>query len=104
MNLQEAADSLISTNKLSISTLSQIRVTKDNPGYVFFKKSHSDIERWQKIRVLKKNISEDQIKNVQIVGQKSTPELNAAKKQNLRAMIPYLHLQEHQEFYQKLTA
>ncbi|CAH1104661.1 unnamed protein product [Psylliodes chrysocephalus] len=52
LNLQQAADSLISTTKLSISTLSQIRVTKDNPGYVFFKKSHSDIESWQKLRVL----------------------------------------------------
>ena len=86
-----------------ISTLSEIRVTKDNPGYVFFKKSHSDVELWQKIRVLKKNKSEDQIKNVHIVGQESTPELYAAKKQNSRAMIPYLHLPEHQEFYQKLT-
>ncbi|CAG9814678.1 unnamed protein product [Phaedon cochleariae] len=103
LNLQRAADSLISTTKLSISTLSQIRVTKDNPGYVFFKKSHSDIEDWQKIKVLKKNISGDQIKNVQIFGQESTPELNEAKKQNLRAMIPYLHSPEHREFYQKLT-
>lgn len=44
------------------------------------------------IKVLKKTVSADQIRKIQIVGQELTSPLNEAKKLNLRAMTLYLHL------------
>lgn len=100
-DFEKAASETIITSKLGISKLSCIKICKENPGYVFYKKSFNDLVPWEQCRVLKKNKTMEDIMKIELHKLPATVQLSQNKKKDLLAMIPYLD-ENNKNFYREL--
>ena len=85
-----ASSALLDTSKLGISKASWLRVSKDDPGFVLYKRNYSDIAPWEKCRVLKPGITIASIKNATLTSLPTTIPLSAPKKKDLTTMLAFL--------------
>lgn len=102
-NFQAAADDIIVTKKLNISTASRLLVTKDKPGEVLIKQNFTDIEPWKVVNVFKRGKSISDLKNVELHRLLTHNTISKEKMRDLESMIEYLP-DNCQEFYRNLCA
>ncbi|XP_041976930.1 uncharacterized protein LOC121731529 [Aricia agestis] len=100
-DLQAAADDIIVTKKLNISTASRLLVREDKPGVVHVKENLGDLEPWKEINVLKRGKSISDLKNVELRRLVAKNTISREKKKDLESMIEYLP-ENYQEFYRNL--
>lgn len=96
LQFQAVADSLINTKNINVSKVCAIKYSAN--GNVQVKKTFSDVENWQTVRVFKKGKSIDDLKNVEFSVGNSPPNIKNDKKQNLLSMLPFLD-EKYKDFY-----
>lgn len=103
-NLKAKATELLNTKSLKISQLSQIRVQSPNPTKVYVKETHSCLEGWKSVNVLKKGKTLLDLQHAMLEVLPGTNAIAATKKQHLTSMIAYLQDENHKAFYRKLLS
>lgn len=98
-----ASSKYIDTSKLGITQTSWMRITKDDPGVVFYKTGFSDLLQWKKLSVLKKAYNIDHIKSVELSGLPDAVPLKPPKKKDIEAMLEFLS-EENREFFRKILS
>ncbi|XP_072399045.1 LOW QUALITY PROTEIN: uncharacterized protein [Diabrotica undecimpunctata] len=98
-----ASSAFLNTAKLGISTAVWIRVSKDNPGTVMYKKSYSDLAPWESCIVLKLGITATTIKNATLSSLPNSLPLKESKKKDITAMLQFLDDDNKQYFLNILT-
>ncbi|KAJ4443280.1 hypothetical protein ANN_04948 [Periplaneta americana] len=99
MDFQQAADMIINTTKVNISSASWIKIT--TPGVIQIKKTFGEIEEWETIRVLKKGWRSEDFKTITFSEVTGAKRLSSEKKRDLRNMMEYLP-EVHKQFYSEL--
>ncbi|KAJ8967796.1 hypothetical protein NQ317_012692 [Molorchus minor] len=102
-DFKSVADRTLDTSKVQISKVRWIRITTDNPGIVSTKETFNEVEVWKPIRVFKKNINVQRIKNMNLPQLNCENHLTADKKKNIEAIIPSLK-EENKRFFQTLLS
>lgn len=98
MNL---ARTMINTKKLQISSATMIRVTSENFGVIYTKKSYGEYAPWSSTSVLKPGITRASFEGLEINMNETPIPLSAEKKKDISAMLPYLAGQS-KLFYENL--
>ena len=91
----------INTKALGISKITCVRITKDEPGYVSYKKSYSELEVWNKCYFFKEGVTVEDIKNIQLQKLNGNLPISEAKKKDLLSVIDFLK-EENKDFYRRL--
>lgn len=86
------AHETLNTSKLKISQASEMQVTKGRFGHVGVRFGHTDLHQWMHSNVLKAEIDINYFENWNVVFSETPKPLSEAKKNDLRAMLPYLCL------------
>lgn len=89
------------TSKLGISQVAWLKVTKDSPGIVYFKKNFSTLLPFQTCKVFKRGIKIQNIINTEIKSLPDMVPLKETKKKDLQAMLQYLS-EENKLYYEKI--
>lgn len=98
-DFDSVGETYITTKKLGISSVSLIKVCKDQPNDVLFKKTF--FGDWQKCRVLKKGVKIEDLTKMEIIKLPTSVPIKETKKKDLKKMIGYIS-PENREFYNKL--
>lgn len=101
-DFQQAANSLINTDKMSISKAQWIKVRSDEIHKVRVRYTLNTMEPWKVINILKRNKSPADLRRIMIPQLGCSSKISNAKKNDLLQMVPYLRKQEHQDFYKRL--
>lgn len=96
--------------KVGIRNVTSVKVSKNNPGFIFFKYSYSDIETWTKVRMFKKQPGRRRKKQLKETLTAKTlkealeglpilyPEgrqINNLKHRDLMSLLPYIPVVHH---------
>lgn len=100
-NFDAASRTFINTKALGISKVTCLRITKDEPGYVSYKKSYSELEEWSKCYVFQGGVTVEDIKDMQLLKLDGNLPISEAKKKDLLSMIDFLK-EEKKDFYRRL--
>lgn len=103
-NLKECCHKFLNTTKLNISKLVWLKVSAKTPGVVKVKKTFSELEEWSKVKVFRKGITVNDIKNSALPSLQCVSQLSEAKKNDLKSMINFLTNAQHKAFYENLTS
>ena len=87
----------IDTSKLGITQASWLRVTKEEPGLVLYRKNFSVLTGWEKCRVLKKGVTVQNLRSAELLALPGIQKINESKKKDLRAMLEFIS-QENRAF------
>lgn len=101
VDIQAAADSLITTKNLQISKVTMLRFSARKPGVVEVKYTYSEVESWKNVCILKKGVKVSTIRNVILNGIQGPRVLSKEKKEDLLSMVPYLD-KKYRPFYENL--
>lgn len=101
-NIQKAADSILNLKAVQISKTTHIRIDARYPGMLLCKQSVSDFMDFQKIPILKKGKTIQDIQKITLEELPHENHIGTNKKKHLQAMIPFLEKQEHKDFYSTL--
>lgn len=101
-NIQAAADSVLNTRSIQISKIVHMKVDSMYPGMLLCKDSFNEMLDFQKVPILKKGKTFQDLKNVTIEEIPHQNHVSANKKKHLESMINYMEKEEHREFYRKL--
>ncbi|GBN29147.1 hypothetical protein AVEN_275059-1 [Araneus ventricosus] len=97
------ADGYISTTKLGISKLSQIRVSRSNPNEISHKKDFSHLLPFSTHKVFKKNKIHSKVPSLLKFPRLPTKNgISVEKKKDLLNLCDYLKEQKHRDFYRDL--
>ncbi|KAJ8724304.1 hypothetical protein PYW08_015778 [Mythimna loreyi] len=100
-NWMNLARTMINTKNLQISSATMIRVTSDNFGVIYIKKSYGEYAPWCATSVLKPGITKASFEGLEIEMKETPVPLSAEKKKDISAMLPYL-AGENKLFYENL--
>lgn len=98
-NFDLAGENYITTKKLGISSLSLMKVCKDEPNNVLFKKTF--FGEWQKCHVLKKGVKIEDLTKMTLEKLPNSVEISENKKKDLRVMLDYIS-EANRVFYANL--
>ncbi|GBM93227.1 hypothetical protein AVEN_143169-1 [Araneus ventricosus] len=96
------ADVYISTTKLGISKLSQIRVSRSNPNEISHKEDFSDLLPFSTHKVFKKNKNHSKLPPLLKFPRLPTKNGISVEKKDLLNLRDYLKEQKHRVFYRDL--
>lgn len=99
IDFQKCADTFLVTTNLHIKKCVSIQVDASQPGFVFVRETFSELEECRKVRILKKGVTINDIKNCEIFGISKHSVISEEKKKDLRAMMPYIPPVHHQFYY-----
>lgn len=102
-HIQQAADCFLNTSKLNIFKVSCIKVTKEDPTKMKIKKTHSELEAWEEINVLKKGKNKKQLSQVVLTSIKKTSRIIKEKLKIFEDMVPYIP-EKYQIFFRQLIS
>jgi hypothetical protein len=102
LDFKEAANEFIITKNLKISQGHCVKIDSEDPAIVKIKETHSPLESWKPINILKRNKTINQLQNFVIPRLHCVSKISEEKKKDLLGMLPYLHNEEHKLFYQTL--
>lgn len=100
-DFQLACDSVLNTTKLSIASVSWIKVSKEDPIKIKTKKSFDDSETWTVCNILKRGKTLSDIKALHIPQLQCKSKITQEKLRNLEDMLDYIPL-KHLSFYEDL--
>lgn len=101
-DVQSAADSILNLKNANISKAVYIKLDKKYPGILFSKENFSEVAPWKKTSILRKGKSAFDLNNLNLCALPNQNKVGENKKKHLTSMIPYLHQEEHKNFYKKL--
>lgn len=101
-NIQAASDSVLNLKAVQISKTTHIRIDARHPGMLLCKDSFSEILDFQKISILKKGKSIQDVQKITLEELPHESHISVNKKKHLEAMIPFMEKQEHKDFYSNL--
>lgn len=102
-NIQQLADEYINTSKLNISQTAWVRISADDPGRIYVRKSFSDACPWESHNVLKKGKRLSDLRLQPLPPLQCHNRITAAKLENLKSMLDYIPL-ANVRFYEELIA
>lgn len=92
------SEKFLQTSKLQISTVQWLRISNKDPGIVHTRETLNEMENWKSVKILKKKLSVQDIKSVDlpelVCGNRIKPE----KKKDLEAILNFVK-PENKEFY-----
>lgn len=91
----------VGMKNLKISQVSELKVSAQSFGSVGARLGHAEITPWIYTNVLKNGVAKEFFKNYNLIQINNEKGLTAAKKNDIRAMLPFLR-HSAKEYYQRL--